>query len=111
MKKIALPATDNMLSMHFGHCQHFKIYHVDGDKVIKEETFDAPKHSTGALPNWLANQEITDLIVGGIGHKAIEFLNQYKINVFVGASMKDTKDLVADYLEGTLETNANFCDH
>jgi len=111
MKKIALPAAGNMLSMHFGHCQHFKIYHVDGDKVIKEETFDAPKHSTGALPNWLANQEITDLIVGGIGHKAIEFLNQYKINVFVGASMKDTKDLVADYLEGTLETNANFCDH
>ena len=111
MKKIALPVTGNMLEPHFGHCRNFKIYHVDDQKVIKEEILEAPKHETGVLPNFLAIENITDLIVGGIGHKAIQYLNQYKINVFVGASIKDTGELVNDYLEGMLGVNANLCDH
>jgi len=111
MKKVALPVTDGKLSPHFGHCENFIIYNVEDQNILNKEMIPSPPHQPGLLPHWLANYHVTDLIVGGIGHKAIEIFNQHKINVFVGATVKDAKELVTDYLNGTLETNGNLCNH
>jgi len=111
MKKIALPVTGNMLCPHFGLCQHFKIFNVVNQMVLSEELIKAPVHKPGLLPGWLANKCITDVIVSGIGHNAIEIFNQNKINVFVGVEVKHPKDLLDDFMKGTLETNGNLCDH
>lgn len=111
MKKIALPVLEGKLSPHFGHCQNFVIYNIEDQSILNETLIPSPPHQPGLIPIWLAKHNVTDLIVGGIGHKAIEIFNQHKINVFVGAQVKETKELVTDYLNGILETNGNLCNH
>lgn len=111
MKKIAIPVTGNILSLHFGHCEYFKVYYVENQMVLKEELIKAPVHKPGLLPKWLADMKVTDVITGGIGHKAIEIFNQNKINVFVGVEVKHPKDLLNDLMNGTLVTDGNLCDH
>lgn len=111
MRKIALPLLENKLSPHFGHCQNFIIYDIHNKNIVSQNLLASPPHQPGLLPGWLINQHITDLIVGGIGHKAIEIFSQHKINVFVGAKVKEPIALIHDYLNGTLETNGNLCNH
>ena len=111
MKEIALPVTGNMLNQYFDHCQYFKIYNAKNQMVINKELIKAPVLKSSLLPNWLANQNVTDVIANGIRHKTIEILNQYKINVFVGVKMKDPNEIVNNFLEGTLETNGNIFNH
>lgn len=111
MKRIAIPISENKLSAHFGNCQKFKIYSTHNQQIIKEELIQSPLHEPGLIPNWLANKKVTDVIVGGIGFKAIEIFNQNKINVFVGVEVKEPTILVKEYLNGVLETNGNLCNH
>jgi len=63
------------------------------------------------IPAWLASKGVTDIIAGGIGQRAINLFNQNKINVFVGAPLKNHTDLVNDLLNESLAAGANYCDH
>ena len=111
MKIIALPVKENKLSPHFGICSHFIFYREEKGIILKEDLIPVPAHQPELIPNWLVEKGVTDVIAAGIGLKPIEILNQHKINVFVGVKMKDPKVLVGEYLDGTLETNGNLCDH
>jgi predicted Fe-Mo cluster-binding NifX family protein len=111
MKKIALPVNENMIEPHFGQAHYFKFYMLNNQSIESEDLIKAPKHNPHTLPLWLAKNHVTDVIVAGIGLKAIEILNQNKINVFVGVRLKNPDELVKDFLDGTLETNGNLCDH
>jgi len=111
MKKLALPVIGNKLSLHFAHCEYFKFYEIENQMVLNEELIKVPAHKPGLLPSWLIEKAVTDVITGGIGHKAIEIFNQNKVNVFVGVEVKDSSELVSAFLKGTLETNGNLCDH
>ncbi len=111
MKIIALPVKDNKLSPHFGGCSHFKFYQVENGSIIKEDLVPAPPQQPELIPNWLVEQGVTDVIASGIGLKPIEILSQNKINVFVGVKVEDPIILVQEYLDGTIETNGNLCDH
>lgn len=106
-----MPIDGSLICEHFGHAHYFKFYNLENQRILNEELTKAPVHKPGLLPNWLVDKKITDVIVAGIGHHAIEIFNQNKINVFVGVPVKGAKDLVNDYIEGTLETNGNLCDH
>jgi len=70
-----------------------------------------PPHEPGILPGWLAEKGVTDIIAGGIGQRAIGLFNQNKINVFVGAQIKDPSELANDLINNTLVAGANYCDH
>lgn len=111
MKIIALPVKENKLSPHFGECSHFEFYYEENGKIIKENLIPAPPQQPELIPNWLVEKGVTDVIVAGIGLKPIEILNRNKINVFVGVKVEDPKVLAQEYLDGTLETNGNLCDH
>lgn len=111
MRKIALPVKDNELSPHFGLCSHFKFYYEVNGEITKEELIPVPHKQPELIPNWLIGKGVTDLIAFGIGIKPVEILNQNKINVFVGVKLKEPDELIKDFLNGTLETNGNLCDH
>jgi predicted Fe-Mo cluster-binding NifX family protein len=111
MTKVAIPVSDGILSQHFGHCQHFTLYHISDGAIVNSEILDAPPHQPGLLPKWLAEKGATDILAGGMGQRAIAIFHQFKINVFVGVPGKSADDLVKDYLQGILETNENACDH
>lgn len=111
MTKIAIPVANGQLNGHFGHTQQFYIFNIENNSIVKEEKLTPPPHEPGLYPKWLAEMGVTNVIAGGMGQKAIALFNQNKINVFVGVAIKDPKELVFDFLNGTLETRDNTCSH
>jgi len=110
-KRIAIPLENGILCSHFGHCQQFAIVDAENNLISDEILVTPPPHEPGLLPAWLAEKGVTDVIAGGMGQRAIDLFNQQKINVFVGAPIKKSKDLANDLLNNTLSAGANYCDH
>ena len=110
-KRIAIPLEEGKLCEHFGHCRQFAIVDTDDNAITGETLVTAPPHEPGLLPSWLAAKGVTDVIAGGMGQRAIRLLNNHNINVFTGAPLKNYSDLIKEFLNSTLETGANYCDH
>jgi len=110
-KRIAIPLENGILCSHFGHCQQFAILDVENNLISGELLVTPPPHEPGLLPAWIAEKGVTDVISGGMGQRAINLFNQHKINVYVGAQIKTPVELVNDFMNGTLEAGANYCDH
>ncbi len=110
-KTIAVPTSNGMLDPHFGHCREFTMIVVDDENILEITTIDAPPHQPGLLPPWLAERNVTDVIAGGMGQRAIQLFNQFGINVFVGAPLVSPQVLVEGFLQHTITFSANYCDH
>lgn len=111
-KKIAVPVDNNgILDAHFGHCKFFALIDVENNKIINEEKTVPPPHEPGLLPRWLSERGATDIIAGGMGHKAIQLFNQSGVNAFVGAPQLSASELVTGHLAGSLSFTANYCNH
>jgi predicted Fe-Mo cluster-binding NifX family protein len=112
MKKIiAIPLENGQLCSHFGHCEQFAILETESGNIVSEKLITPPPHEPGLLPAWIAQKGVTDVIAGGMGQRAIVLFNEQKINVFVGAPVKNPKELVTDFLTNKLDVGANYCDH
>lgn len=113
MMRIAIPLADGRLAQHFGHCERFALIDVDpATRVIqKKEELPAPEHEPGLLPRWLAEQGARLIIAGGMGGRAQGLFSQNGIHVVVGAPSEPPESLVAAYLDGTLRSGENLCDH
>ena len=111
--KIAIPLADGRLSMHFGHCDEFALIEADPEtkQVLSTQMLTPPAHEPGALPRWLHENGADVIIAGGMGSRAQGLFAQSGIRVAVGAPAEPAEDLVAAYLNGTLQTGQNICDH
>ena len=111
--KIAIPLAAGRLTMHFGHCEEFAIVEVDdiAKEITNTRIVDPPAHEPGVLPAWLCDQGAEVIIAGGMGQRAQQLFAQNGIEVLTGAPAKTPQDLVAAYLDETLETGENVCDH
>lgn len=111
--KIAIPTAEGKLAMHFGHCQQFDILTVDTDaKTIAScEAQTPPPHEPGVLPAWLHEQGVNLIIAGGMGSRAQQLFAQNHIQVVVGAPAAPSQELVNAWMNGTLASGANACDH
>lgn len=111
LKKIAIPLENGVLSAHFGHSQQFAIVETANGSIIREKIVVPPPHEPGVIPAWLAQHDVTDIIAGGIGHKAIDLFTARHITVHTGAQQKGYRELVMDLIGGSLSTGNNSCDH
>ncbi len=111
--RIAVPVSGGKLNMHFGHCDKFALIDVDkdGKEIKSREDVDAPPHEPGLLPQWLAERNVNTVIAGGMGQRAQSLFENNNISVIVGAPSEKPEALVMSYLEGTLKTGSNICDH
>jgi ATP-binding protein involved in chromosome partitioning len=111
--KIAIPVANGCLCMHFGHCEQFALTSVDEatKKVLETTMLTPPPHEPGVLPSWLHEQGATVIIAGGMGQRAQQMFTQNGISVVVGAPGDAPESIVSAYLEGTLQTGQNVCDH
>ena len=111
--RISIPLVQGKLSLHFGHCDQFAIFDVDENlkKVISRKDEIPPAHEPGALPRWLNENNVDVIIAGGMGQRAQQLFTQNDIKVVTGASAQSPEELVSAYLESTLETGDNICDH
>jgi predicted Fe-Mo cluster-binding NifX family protein len=111
--RIAIPVAEGKLTMHFGHCERFALIDVDpgSKKILKQQEVEAPEHQPGLFPRWLAEQGTNLVIAGGMGPNAQNLFARSGIKVLTGASSQPPETLVAAYMEGTLLTGENVCDH
>jgi len=111
--RIAIPIAEGKLCMHFGHCEQFALIDVDEKtKTIKEKNMvTPPPHEPGVLPKWLHEKGANVIIAGGMGSRAQALFAENGVKVVVGVPSVPAEQLVDAYMEGTLQSGANVCDH
>ncbi len=109
--KIAIPLAAGKLSAHFGHCEQFALIEVKDNQIVGKELLTPPPHEPGVLPAWLAEQQVTQIIAGGMGIRAQQLFANNGIEVIVGAAADTPESIVESFLAGDLETGSNLCDH
>lgn len=111
--KIAIPVENGQLCTHFGHCAEFAVYDIDpATKATRAKSMHVPPpHEPGVLPSWLHEQGANVIIAGGMGQRAQQLFTQNGIEVVMGAAPGPADAVVAAFLNGTLQTGANPCDH
>ena len=108
--KLAIALDGENVSEHFGHCDKYAIFNVDGSNATHHENLDSPKHEPGKLPVFLAEHKVNVVIAGGMGPKAVELFNLRGIDVILGVS--GTADLVAkQFAAGLLKPGESSCHH
>ena len=111
--RIAVPVVRGLLSPHFGHCEEFALIDADRESktITSTRTLAAPPHEPGLLPRWLAEKGAEMIIAGGMGRRAQGLFEQQNITVVVGAPTDEPDAIVTAYLQGSLVTGENVCDH
>ena len=110
--KFAVPTNEGKLCAHFGHCEAFALIDTDERGVIVNETYiTPPPHEPGLLPPWLSQQGVNCIIAGGMGARAQELFAERGVKVVTGAQGEIPREVVENYLKGSLATGTNTCDH
>ncbi len=108
---VAVASEGTQVTEHFGHCEGFRLYHVENIRVVRSESIANPGHRPGFLPNFLHDKGVNVIISGGMGGGAIDIFNEKNIEVIVGAS-GSADEAVESYLSGTLKSTGSVChDH
>ena len=109
--KIAVTYENGQVFQHFGHTEEFKIYEVEGNKVVTSGIKDTNGQGHGALAGFLKDNGIDVLICGGIGGGARNALAEAGIKLFPGA-VGDADAQVDSFLAGTLSYDPDtMCSH
>jgi ATP-binding protein involved in chromosome partitioning len=109
--KIAIPMAEGMLCNHFGHCEQFALIDLQGKNIIQKVMVTPPPHEPGLLPRWLGEKGVNLIIAGGMGQRAVSLFTERGIKVLTGAPQLAPEELISHYVNQTLVTGANVCDH
>jgi len=95
---------DSRISHHFGRCPSYILVDVDNEEIQAVQGIDNPfaqNHQPGMVPEYIHNQGANVMISGGMGGRAIDFFDQYGIQVATGAdgTVRNTLDR---YFKGEL---------
>lgn len=96
---------------HFGHTQNFKLYEIEGGKVISAQVIDNGGFGHHDLATYLKNLGVEVLILGNRGQGAIDALNAAGLKQVPGIT-GSADDAAARFAEGNLVGNPNaLCQH
>ena len=117
--RIAVPSMgdgglDGQRAGHFGHCDVFTFIDAEDGDIKSVTTLQNKEHVQGGcmVPvNLLADNNVTALIVGGIGMRPLMGFRQVGIDVYHDAERADIRPVVEDLLAGKLQmiTNDQVC--
>jgi len=108
--RIAIPSMapgglDAQRSGHFGHCDVFTLVDVVGGEIKAVTTVPNQEHVQGGcmVPvNFLAQQQVNALVVGGIGMRPLMGFKQVGIDVYYDATRPEIRPVVEDLIAGRL---------
>ena len=111
--KIAIPTLDGKLCAHFGHCETFSFAEVDlNTKEILSITTGAPEEGVSCQSaGWIAEQGAKIVLAGGMGGRPMMMLEQAGVEVISGCPELPIEEIVRLFLDSTLETGENSCNH
>jgi len=113
--RIAVPSNekgglDGKRAGHFGHCDVFTLIDVKDGKIENVSTIQNQGHVQGGcmVPvNFLAQNNVNVLIVGGIGMRPLMGFNQVGITVYYEAERQEIRPVVEDLISGKLNIIGN----
>ncbi|VAW20415.1 hypothetical protein MNBD_BACTEROID01-2040 [hydrothermal vent metagenome] len=105
MKRVAIPVVHGKLSEYFGQCSHYEIFEIVGGAVTSSKTEVLSHYDVAGLPDWAAQQGITDIIAYKVDKSIITRFVNNKINLFIGAPVNPPAILIEDYLNGRLKSD------
>ena len=106
--KYAISTDSGTVSPHFGRAPEFTFITIEDDKVIGKKIIPNPGHTIGNIPRFINEQEANYMITGGMGHRAVQFFQQYGIKVVMGVSGK-IDEVIERILNGTLVGGKSLC--
>lgn len=107
---IAVPTRDGKVDEHFGHCEYFTVFELEGGVIAKERRVDSPdgcgcKSDIAAV---LAKDGVSLMIAGNMGEGAVRVLKANGIDVIRGAA-GPVKAVVEAYLAGAVQDSGVGC--
>jgi len=108
--KIAIATEGTQVSDHFGRCSFYTIVDIEDGQVVNKEKIPNPGHEPGFLPGYLAQRNVNCVIAGGAGPRAKSLFAEQGIEIITGVS-GSVDDTLNDFVNGTLKTGTNTCDH
>ncbi|MEG1777698.1 MAG: NifB/NifX family molybdenum-iron cluster-binding protein [Angelakisella sp.] len=109
--KIAVTYENGQVFQHFGHCESFKLYDVEGSEIKSSAVISAVGSGHGALAGFLKDNKVETLICGGIGGGARTALAEAGIQLYPGV-VGSADESVSALLGGTLSFNPDtMCKH
>jgi ATP-binding protein involved in chromosome partitioning len=111
--KVAIPVANERLALHFGHADEFALITVDKEnkRIVKKQMLVAPPHEPGLLPRWLGEEGAQVIIAGGMGVRAQTLFAEQNIEVVIGALGGTPEEVVTAWMDGSLKSGPNPCDH
>ena len=108
--RIAIPSMgtgglDGERSGHFGHCDVFTMVDVENGEIKDVSIVQNQSHVQGGcmVPvNLLADNNVSALIVGGIGMRPLMGFKQVGIDVYYDAERPQIRPVVEDLITGKL---------
>ncbi|MEW6725047.1 MAG: NifB/NifX family molybdenum-iron cluster-binding protein [Bacillota bacterium] len=108
--RIAIATENKMVAPHFGRCQAYAIFDIEGKQIVARKTLVNPGHEPGLLPRLLAEGQVNVIIAGGMGPRARGLFSDQGIVTVVGAA-GPIDSVIQSYLAGELQTGESACDH
>ena len=108
--KIALPTSGNAVNDHFGHCDHYTIYTVEGNTITAADTLPSPGGCgcKSDIAYTMQEMGVTVMLAGNMGDGALNKLNGCGINVIRGCS-GEVEEVVKAYLAGEIKDSGTSC--
>jgi len=108
--RVALAADGDVVSPHFGRCEKFVFFEVEGGQVRLLGEEPNPGHAPGVLPRMMKEHGVEVVLCGGMGPRAIAFFEQFGIRVYTGIT-GGVREAVEALASGSLESGPSSCEH
>ncbi|MFX1273683.1 MAG: NifB/NifX family molybdenum-iron cluster-binding protein [Promethearchaeota archaeon] len=106
--KYAISTDSGQVCPHFGRAPEFTIITIEDGKLIEKNVFSNPGHTVGSIPQFINEKGAKCMITGGMGHRAVQFFQQYGIEVVMGVS-GDINEVIENIINGTLIGGESLC--
>jgi len=108
--KIAMPTRGGEIDAHFGHCEYFTVFTVDGGAIVAEERVDSPagcgcKSNVASI---LAGKGVSLMVAGNMGDGAVRVLKREGVEVIRGCA-GSVRDRAEDWAAGRLRDSGEGC--
>jgi predicted Fe-Mo cluster-binding NifX family protein len=108
--KVAIAKDGDFVSEHFGHCKEYALFVVENSRITSSENLASPGHEPGKLPALLAEHNVTHVLAGGMGPKAVDLFCAHNIEVFLGVRGR-IDSVITDFISGNIALGESSCTH
>ena len=93
------------VSAHFGRCPFYILVDVEDESIVSNQSVSNPFYNAhgqpGQVPQFISEQGAHVILAGGMGQRAVEFYQQFGIEVATGVA-SSVQNAVEAYLSGSI---------